>query len=309
MANGSTFTAPNLAPAMTAAVSLSNLVLAIPQTINQYRQGPQYTQGYQPQNQPQPTGLLATLGSLLQPQPGFLFHYEGENKVTVKSDITDHYIEDNTAIQDQCALHPEIISVTGFIGELNDIAPPGLAQLQSLATRLTAIAGYSPQLTTTALLAYNEAFQAYQIAANVFNSGAAAWSSIAGNGGEGIIGTNGLQGVANQNKQQTAFQKFYGWWRNRTFFTIQTPWAVFQNVLIEEMVATQTEETTMISDFKVTFKLIRTVQSVFAVIPNVQQGQLATQATQNNPTNNLVTAQPSIPFSSLGTNFSLPGAP
>lgn len=308
------FTAPNLSAATTAATSLSNLVLAIPQIVNSFRTGPAYTQGYVPQNQPTPTGLLASIGTFLQPQPGFLFNFEGENKVVLKSDITDHFIEDNTAIQDQCALHPEMIHTQGFIAELNNIAPPGLNTLQSLVNRLVGIEAYAPELTLSALNAYNAAFQAYQIGANVVNSGAAAWSSIAGNGGEGVINGlvdqngNAVTQQANQNKQQTAFQKFYGWWRNRTFFTVQTPWAVFQSCLIDELTAVQSEETNVISEFKVTFKLIRKAQSTSVILPAVRQGQNATQAASltNNGTQ---TPLASTPLSQLGANFSLPGAP
>lgn len=236
-----------LSPITTAATALSNLVLVTPQK----------TQGYQPQ----------TNGTANPSAPALLFHYEGENTATLESDITDHFIEDNTAIQDQWSLKPELVTVHGFIGELNDIAPPALAALKTLADKLTVIDAYTPVLSETALIAYDEAFLLYQTAANAVNSAVAAWSSINGQGGENVIDGNGLVGgvfnpstgqVENiQNKQQTMFQQFYGYWNARTLFTVQTPWAVFQNMAILRLRAIQDAETRVITDFEVTFKMMR----------------------------------------------------
>lgn len=191
-----------------------------------------------------------------------MFHYEGEQTVAIESDITDHFIEDNTAIQDQIALKPEIITTHGFIGELNNIPPPGLSLLKAAADRLTVIGAYAPQISETALIAYNTAFLVYQTAKNVANSAVSAWSSISnlvtGDSGQTVIGAQGISNVGSvQNKQQTAFQQFYGYWRNRTLFTVQTPWAVFQNMAIQRLRAIQSEETETITDFEVTFKMLR----------------------------------------------------
>jgi len=62
---------------------------------------------------------------------------------------------------------------------------------------------------------------------------------------------------SNQTKQQIYFQQFYGYWQSNTLFTIQTPWAVFQDMAIENLVAIQDADTRMITDFNITFKMIR----------------------------------------------------
>lgn len=232
----------------TAATSLSNLILV----------SPQKTIGYQPQN---------AEGVERQQPPPILFHYEGEQTVSLESDITDHYVEDNTAIQDQIALKPEIITTHGYIGELNNVPPKALALLKTLANKLTTVSAYTPALSATALIAYNNAFLLYQVGANALNSAVAAWSSITGQDGENVISSNGLENNVfnaatgtiknNQTKQQVAFQQFYGYWRARTLFTIQTPWAVFQNMAIKSLRAIQDPETRVITDFEVSFKMIR----------------------------------------------------
>ena len=237
----------SLSSATTLATSLSNLILVTPSS----------TLGYQPQNKPDALGNISTAN----PPPSLLFHYEGEQTATLTSDITDHYVEDNTAVQDQISLKPPIITTHGFIGELNNVPPPALALLQSAASKLTVVSAYTPALSSTALLAYNEAFFAYQIASSAVNSAVSAWSSLSGSAGESVINGQSIKIQANQNQQQTYFQSFYGYWQQRTLFTVQTPWAVFQNMAIQSLRAIQDAETRVITDFEVTFKLIRFVQT------------------------------------------------
>ena len=220
----------------------------------------------------------------------------------IESDITDHYVENNTSIQDQVALRPEMITTHGFIGELNDIAPAALQPLQTIADKLTIINAYTPVLSTTALIAYNEAFQAYQLGANAVGSAVAAWSSLTGTGGESVIGSTGIQTQPNQNKQQTAFQQFYGYWRNRTLFTVQTPWAVFQNMAIQSLKAIQDEKTNIITDFEVSFKMIRFASTTAVTLPTTQQGRLQNQSSPL--VNNGVASSSSGPSLSAGSALS-----
>lgn len=258
----------SLSSATTAATALSNLIMVSPQSVV----------GYAPQN-PTINGLV----SLKQNAPALLFHYEGEQTSTFESDITDHYIENNSAVQDQISLKPVIITTHGFIGELNDVAPFGLQTLKAAANKLTGISAYAPQLSTTALIAYNQAFLAYQVAANAVNAAVSAWSSVSnlvtGSDGQSVIGANGeLKTASVQNKQQVMYQAFYGYWQNRTLFTVQTPWAVYQNMAILRLRAIQSEETRVITDFEVSFKQIRTVSTAFNGIPVSLDGRAATQA-------------------------------
>lgn len=269
-----------LSAATTTATALSNLVLVSPQAII----------GYAPQNPPNAEGSSSTD----QKPPAFLFHYEGEQTVTLESDITDHYVEDNTAVQDQIALKPETISTHGFIGELNDVTPPGLSFLKTAASKLTVIGAYAPELTVSALIAYSEAFLLYQVAANAANAAVSAWSSLSNvvtgsNGQEEIVAGSGVLTAGSvQNKQQIAFQKFYGYWRTRTLFTVQTPWAVFQNMAIRSLRAIQDADTNVITDFELTFKMIRNAAT--SVVQGVAvDGQLKSQSS---PLTNTGTSSP-----------------
>lgn len=241
----------------TSALALSNLVLVTPAS----------TLGYQPTNPPSNDGTT----SAKAPPPTLLFHYEGEQSITIESDITDHYVEDNTSVQDQIALRPETVTTQGFIGELNDVVPELLKPLKFIADKLATINTYVPQVSASAQTAYNVAFFQYQSFENTRNAAVSAWSSLAGQGGINVIGDNGLgdsfnsvtgQVANSQNKQQAAFQQFYGYWSSRTLFNIQTPWAVLTNMAIKSLRAVQDAETRMISTFEVSFKKIRTAKSI-----------------------------------------------
>lgn len=249
-----------------AATTLGNLILVTPQNVL----------GYQPQN---PAGSGAAYTA-----PAILFNYEGEQSSTLESDITDHYVEDNTAVQDQIALKPIMITTQGFIGELNDIPPNEYFAGAALAAqKLTIISSYTPGLSATALLAYNEALLAYQTAANVYNNAVSTWSTINKTGGTSVISGNGISSQANQTQQQMYYQQFYGYWNSRTLFTVQTPWAIFTDMAIMRLRAVQSAETNVISDFEITFKQIRYAKvladtSLNITNPDETQGRLQSLA-------------------------------
>lgn len=186
----------------------------------------------------------------------FLFNYEGEQSVELANEITDHYVEDNTAIQDQIALKPVIIKTQGYVGELNDIAPPLLAPAKIVRDKLTTVGAYLPSISVTAQLVYNQAFQAYQVAQLAIGSAVSAWNTVAGSG------------APIQNKQQMAFQKFAGYRDKRVLFTVQTPWAVYQNMAILTLIAHQDADTRVITDFQITFKKVNFVTSNTAAAQN-----------------------------------------
>lgn len=55
---------------------------------------------------------------------GFLFDIPEDEWVELASVITDHYVENNTAVQDNIALEPERVTVRGLVAELVMSAPP-----------------------------------------------------------------------------------------------------------------------------------------------------------------------------------------
>lgn len=217
------------------ALGLAGLILVTPENT-----------GYQPQNPNSDDGKVS------QQPVGLLFQYEGEQSVQLQSDITDHYSEDNKALQNQIALRPVVYTTHGFIGELTNTPPAVLKSLKEASEKISVVSAYVPVISETAVIAYNTAFAAYQLAANISRNAVAAWNTISGNEGTPL----------NQNKQQNMFQQFFGYWQNRTLFTVQTPWALFKNMAIQNLRAVQNEETNMISDFEITWKQMRFAETL-----------------------------------------------
>ena len=193
--------------------------------------------------------------------PGFLFHYEAENNVILESDITVHFSESNNPLQDHIALKPETIKTSGFIGEVNDIIPPIAQAAESAATKLALLAAYSPAISATANLVYQNALETANVAAAVGQVAVSAFTSI-------------TQG---QTKQAIAFNQFYGWWQQRQLFKVQTPWAIFNNVAIKMLSAIQGEDTDKITNFEVTFMPMRFATSG-GTNTSIMQGRLSAQA-------------------------------
>jgi hypothetical protein len=223
----------NVANITTGITSLSNLVLISPQT----------NIGYYQQTSTVPPGVdKKTLN-----KPGFLFDYEGENVVQLESDITDHYVENNSTISDQISIKPVTVTVQGFVAELNDILPEVNTLVKTAQSKLQVLSPYTPELSVTALVAINEAILAYEVIANTVDS---------------VQQTLSALGVGEyKNKQQLAFSQFFQAYQTRTLFSIQTPWNIFTNMAIKSLRAIQNSETRMITDFEISFKQINFVNS------------------------------------------------
>lgn len=185
-------------------------------------------------------------GEVYTSEDTILFNYEGEQTVSLTSDVTDHFVEDNSAINDQISLKPVMISTQGYIGELTDIAPYGLETAKSLVNKLTILSGLTPQISISAQIAYNTAKQIYDVANQIKNTSLA------------IKQPNKLQ-----TKQQIAFNKFFDYWSSRTLFTVQTPWRIFSDCVIVNLRAVQTGDSTEVTDFEVTFKPLRFATTIF----------------------------------------------
>ena len=54
---------------------------------------------------------------------GFVFGGVDSEEIDLENEITDHFIEDNTAIQDHVSIRPNIITLRGYVGELVSKAP------------------------------------------------------------------------------------------------------------------------------------------------------------------------------------------
>lgn len=187
---------------------------------------------------------------------GFIFDYEGDTQVTAQSDITDHYSEQNTFLNDQAAQRPQRIVLRGFVGEIVSNPNTGLLGLlnvlQGKLTTLPAVLGkYTPSQV--------QKLQAgIQTATSVVNKVDNAISRA-----QNVLGL--LSGASTApTRQEKAYQSLYALWANNTVFTLSTPFAYFRSVMIEHMMFIQDESTKQWSEISVTVKEVRFTGTVVA---------------------------------------------
>ncbi len=202
-----------------------------------------------------------TAGGIVAP-PGvlqissFAFDYEGDDHVSLANDVTDHWVEDNTQVQDHIGVKPVCISLKGKVSELTFSAASSLSILGALAavesalTQVPAYIGtYTPGVEQTLLLAIT---QAQNIAVQI-EQAAARLQQLAA-----LIPGSGIQ----RNKQQKAFALLSALRNARILFTVYTPFQVFYNMAIENIDATQPGGTRTMSDFSVSMKQIQFTNNI-----------------------------------------------
>ena len=191
-----------------------------------------------------PLGGLRSIGI-----SGFIFDIEGDDEVNLDAEITDHYVEDNYAIQDHIALRPTRIVLRGYVAELTDLFPNSLLSVLTKVQSLSSIGGFLPTFTAQATKVYTQVAGVVSRVGQVVNQARNVFD---------LFG----QKSTSANKQQNAYKFFQDMRESRTLCTVETPFQVFNNMAIENVRAIQKEPTKFISDFQITFKQIRVVATV-----------------------------------------------
>ena len=201
------------------------------------------------------------------PAETLYFTIEGENSVRFDAEVTDNFLENNEAIQDHVALRPVIITTSSYVGELNTRIEGTLGELNNFVEeKLTVISGFAPKLTAAATQILNSTKQAIATAKKAKDAIGSAWDKITGSEGA----------AEKKTLQQTTFDRFYTYWKERTLFLVRTPWAQYDNCVIQSFTASQGPDSENVSNFEVTFKQLRFVQAYSK--NTLRGGRNATQA-------------------------------
>lgn len=194
---------------------------------------------------------------------GFVFDIEGETSVNLTTEITDHYLEDNSAVQDHIAIRPKKAVLKSYVGELiyrEDDSTDTF--VQKAVQKLTTLFAYRPPIARAAQQAIDfirdgniSDISLDNITLETINKTTDYWAFVKNLGG----GTS---------RQQQAYMYFKGLMEGKYLVSVQTPFEFMNNMAIESIVAIQGEGSRFISDFSITLKQIRTVS-----ILNVQQNE------------------------------------
>lgn len=180
---------------------------------------------------------------------GFVFDVAKEESVELSSDITDHYMEDNSFINDHVVLKPEKITLSGFVGELVYSKSAAAKLLSTVQSKLATVDSYTGGLTQGATQAANKAITKAQSAA------ASIGQTIAK--AKNVIDYFTSDDSATQTRQQSFYISLKGLWKSKSILDVQTPWELFSSMMIESISFSQDDTTQEITDISVTLKKVR----------------------------------------------------
>lgn len=208
---------------------------------------------------------------------GFSFDYIGEERVDAGTEITDHYAEDNTFMQDMVAVKPTIIVMRGYVAEnvfnKNSLLPFLTALASSLTPVTPYINKYSPGTAAAMANAVQQTDQILQTLGQI--------QSLLGSTQKLLQATSLLPGVPTRVKQ--AYNKLDALRTGGAAFTVVTPWATFGQeiapgytphglMMIENLTMVSPEETRGWADIVVRLKEIRVAPSLAPVTMSNARG-------------------------------------
>lgn len=225
---------------------------------------------------------------------GLIFDIVGDVGVKASSNITDNFVEQNYSIQDHWAQKPLIVTMRGYAAEQVSVFTPNvIQQIFAAVSGLVPLSGLGPNFNLQDLEFYNSLNSVAQLGQNVINSVSSIFQLF-------------NQAATLITRQQSVFQFLLNMWQTRQLATVETPYAVYQNMAIDDLDAVQTEETTLVSEFTIRFKQIMTVSSISAT-NNVNSTTTQNTGTTSNttPVFGGAAAPLSLPTTNLGNDQGL----
>lgn len=214
---------------------------------------------------------------------GFLFGIDGEDEVALMSEITDHYAEDNSVLNDNIALKPKRFTLRSYVGEqqvLTNSSQPSI--LQQVAQKLTVVTSMLPAVS--AAESQVGALVAGGVSSLNFNSLVSSGANIYAMVKNLITPTTG---------QAAAYAYFQALYKMKILMSVQTPYEFITNMAIESIIARQDEETKNMSHFIIVLKEFRIAQTL--VQAKVASGSTALQSQPTQQLGNITGVNPATP--------------
>ena len=210
----------------------------------------------------------------------FVFDLKKDYKFTLSSDITDHYVESNVAIQDHIGLKPIILEVSGSIGEVTLSSSKGKTSnniaseigqnksvpenknifnaIDSYLNRMGSLTSFAPNIVNQALNIYNTTKYGYATVNKIINLDKK--DSTNKSGYDYTEGYN--EETIEKTKQFYYIDWFKTQWWNRASFTIVTPYGVLTDMYIMDLNAVQPDNTRYVTNLNIKFKQIRRAKTI-----------------------------------------------
>ncbi len=176
---------------------------------------------------------------------GFVFDGDGETQVTHSSVITDNVIEDNSVIHDHIATKPIKLKMVRYMGEL---ALKEENILQSIAGTivpvLAPVAAFAPEMVSVT-----------KNVTSVINGSKPMNMDALSTADDMYALFKNLNPFASSKQQ--AYIYFKALAEKGIPVSVQTPFQYFQNMVIETITATETEDNEEVSNFTLEMKQLR----------------------------------------------------
>lgn len=196
---------------------------------------------------------------------GFRFHIPTREQAKLENEVTDHYVDTNSAVQDHIACKPVQITLTGLQGDyfysVNEIED----MLANVTPTLSLVKQFVPQLSA-ATKQIKKKWAEQQSTANTdgqtgsnreLSSSNILWNTF--------NDTNLFQVFTNLYKLKSAQTRAYLFFealrKSRAVFSVECSWRSYQNMTVTQVTALR-DENADITDITVALKQISFVQSL-----------------------------------------------
>lgn len=181
---------------------------------------------------------------------GFAFDVEAESTTRLHAEVTDHYVEDNTVINDHMAIRPSEITFKSYVGELVYLEESKAENfIQDAIQKLTILSPLLPEISDSAKIIQNK----YRNM-NVMSLGEITGDTL--NQFRDIYALVKNLNPANE-KQRQAYLYFKALMEAKTIMSYQSPFEFMTDMVITDVLAVQSADSKYIADFSITMKKIR----------------------------------------------------
>lgn len=199
---------------------------------------------------------------------GFKFNLPQREQAKMQSDVTDHYVDTNSAVQDHIALKPVTITLQGLQGEyfysVNQIEDA----LALVTPTISLVKQFIPKLPVSAQQAFTKRLNQVKNYANFKPISEAKGVTIRENSMNNIDLFKLFQDIYKLKSSQTrAFMFFEALWQSKALFTVETTWKRYENMIIIDVQPLR-DNNADITDFTVRFKQINVTASLYRSYEN-----------------------------------------
>ena len=196
---------------------------------------------------------------------GFKFHVPEKEQIKMQSDVTDHYVDNGTPVQDHIAKKPITITLNGFQGDyfysVNQIEDT----LAKVIPTLALVKQFIPRLPDSTKQKLAQKYLQSSINKEIP-------VALQNNGTEYTLNSIDLfklfQDLYKLKSPQTrAFFFLESLWNSNAIFTVETTWKRYNNMLITDITPVR-DNNADITEFSVSFKQINTTASLVQSLEN-----------------------------------------